>query len=93
MSPVIRKPAFCICKNKDADQLGGNREVDQRLCFCIYAKSTYFLNLNFKSLAIFCGCTARFVSDLVENPEDRFSHNAAQLCVQGGGAIFCFMVS
>ena len=30
-----------------------------------YAKSTYFLNLNFKSLAIFCGCTARFVSDLV----------------------------
>ena len=30
-----------------------------------------------KSLAILCGCTARFVWDLVGNPEDRFSHNEA----------------
>ena len=30
---VMRKPAFCICKNKDADQLRGDREADQRLCF------------------------------------------------------------
>ena len=29
----MRKPAFCICKNKDADQVRGNRETDQRLCF------------------------------------------------------------
>ena len=33
LSLVMRKPAFCICKNKDADQLRGNREADQRLCF------------------------------------------------------------
>ena len=33
MSLVVRKPAFCICENKDADQLRGNREADQRLCF------------------------------------------------------------
>ena len=33
MSLVMRKPAFCICKNKDADQLRVNREADQRLCF------------------------------------------------------------
>ena len=33
MSRVVRKPAFCICENKDADQLRGNREADQRLCF------------------------------------------------------------
>ena len=32
-SRVMRKPAFCICENKDADQLRGNRESDQRLCF------------------------------------------------------------
>ena len=38
-------------------------------------QSFYFLNRNFKPLAIFCGCTARFVWDLVGNPEDRFSHN------------------
>ena len=29
----MRKPAFCICENKDEDQLLGNREADQRLCF------------------------------------------------------------
>ena len=27
------QPTFCICENKDADQLRGNREADQRLCF------------------------------------------------------------
>ena len=29
----MRKPAFCICESKDADQLRGNREADQRLYF------------------------------------------------------------
>ena len=29
----MRKPAFCICENKDADQLRSNCEADQRLCF------------------------------------------------------------
>ena len=33
MSLVMRNPDFCICENKDADQLHGNREADQRLCF------------------------------------------------------------
>ena len=33
LSCVIRKPTFCICENKDADQLCGNRKADQRLCF------------------------------------------------------------
>ena len=33
MSRVMRKPAFCICENKDADQLRGNHKADQRLCF------------------------------------------------------------
>ena len=35
----MRKPAFCICENKDADQLRGDREADQRLCFS-YTDST-----------------------------------------------------
>ena len=33
LSRVVRKPTFFICENKDADQLRGNREADQRLCF------------------------------------------------------------
>ena len=39
MSLVVRKRASCICENKDADQLRGNREADQRLCFR-YTEST-----------------------------------------------------
>ena len=33
MSRDVRKPCFCICENKDAVQLRGNREADQRICF------------------------------------------------------------
>ena len=33
LSRVIRNPAFCICENKGADQLRGNRAADQRFCF------------------------------------------------------------
>ena len=33
LSRDMRKPDFCICENKNADQLRGNREADQRLCF------------------------------------------------------------
>ena len=29
----MRKPAFCICENNDADQLRGNWKADQRHCF------------------------------------------------------------
>ena len=29
----MRKPTFCICETNGADQLRGNREADQRLCF------------------------------------------------------------
>ena len=39
LSRVMRKPTICICENKDADQLRGNHEADQRLCFC-YLDST-----------------------------------------------------
>ena len=33
MSCIMRKTDFCLCENKGADQLRGNREADQRLCF------------------------------------------------------------
>ena len=33
MSIVVRTPAFCICENKDADQLRSDCAADQRLCF------------------------------------------------------------
>ena len=70
----MRKPFFCICENKDADQLRGNREADQRLCF---RNTESTIPLLPKSKISCCACTARFMSDLVGNPEDRFSQNEA----------------
>ena len=58
MSRVMRQHVFCICESKRADQLCGNP---------LFSKSVTSTHL-----AIF-GCTARFVSDLVGNPGDRFS--------------------
>ena len=75
----MRKQAFCICENKDADQIRGNREADQRLCFR-YTDSTIPLlskSKMLKPLAIFSDCPVRFMLDLVGNPEDWFSHNEA----------------
>ena len=64
----MRKPAFCICENKDADQL----HIDSKTPLL----SKYEVS---SILAILCGCRAWFVWDLVGNPEDRFSHNEAQI--------------
>ena len=84
----MRKTTFSICENKDADQLRGNRESGQRLCFR-YTDSTIPLlpkSKISKPLAIFCSCTARFMLDLVGNPEDWFSHNEALLEMPSKGA-------
>ena len=81
MSLVVRKPAFCICENKDADQLRGDREADQHLCFR-YTDSTIPLLHKSKISSHYASSVAvqqLFVSDLVGNPEDRFSHNEAQI--------------
>ena len=66
MSLVVRKLAFCICENKDADQLRGNCEADHCLCFS-YIDSTIPL------LPIY------EISSLLLPSEDRFSHNEAQI--------------
>ena len=39
MSHLMGKPTICLGENKDVDQLRGNREADQRLCFR-YSDST-----------------------------------------------------
>ena len=60
MSRLKRKPAFCICENKDADQLCWNPAAYQYLCFC-YIDSTIPLllseisNLYLSSVAVQSG--------------------------------------
>ena len=79
----MRKPAFRISINKAADQLCGYRAADQRLCsYYIHVDSTIPLLLKskyFKTLALFSDCAARFVSDLVGNPEDGVSRFMAHM--------------
>ena len=81
----MSKPAFCICEYKGADQLHDNCAADQRLCFH-YIESTIPLipQSEISSLkAIVCGCTVRFVSDLVGNRADRFSPDMAHTGYHG----------
>ena len=72
MSSIMGNPDFCICENKVA--------VITPL-FSPYgwynSSSTYIQN--FKLLTFFCDCTGQFVSDLVRNPEARFSRVAAHI--------------
>ena len=71
----MRKPAFLHVKTKG--QISCPLTTPQFSAFdfgSIDSKIPLFPNSkNFKPLAIFCGCTARFVSDLVRNLEDQFS--------------------
>ena len=67
LSLHMGKPTICIGENKGADQLRGNREADQRLCFR-YSDSTIppLLNSNFVLLIVpsryFCGGSFCFMS-------------------------------
>ena len=86
----MRKPDFCICENKRADQLCSNCTADQRLCIR-YSDSTTHLLLIAKISRIF-DCTCRFVSYLVGMPEDRFSRVAAHLEVNNNVSITIFRI-
>ena len=54
----------------------------EKTCFCIFENKGTDQRLYFRFIGIvqtiYCRCTARFVSDLVGNPEGRFSHDAGQ---------------
>ena len=53
MSRVVRKPAFYISENKDADQLRGNSITANLICVFVFAtrilQSLYFLNPKFQA--------------------------------------------
>ena len=76
----MRKPDFCLCENKDADHLCSNCTADQGLCLSHSDRAIpLLLKSKFPGLPFFCDCTARFVSDLVGNPEDWFSRVVAKI--------------
>ena len=75
----MRKPVFALCGQQRRKSACASAQSDQHLCCLLLRQyntcSCYVLNL--KTLASFCGCTGRFVSYLVANPEDRFSRDEA----------------
>ena len=83
MSLVMRKPDFCTCENKDADQRCGNHTDDQGLC-SRYMDSTIPLLLDSKKLHA-SSHLLWFNSPVYvghgRKPANRFSHNEAQIII------------
>ena len=91
MSRVMRKPDLCIyAKRKPQIRAAWFLPaVDQRLCFLYIDNAVPLLpKSSFKPLAILCGCTVRFVSDLDGNLEDWLSRDVAQNSPIRGGLLF-----
>ena len=51
MSQVMRKPALCICENKDTGQLHGDHAADQHLWFWLIIVQSLYIR-NFKATAL-----------------------------------------
>ena len=76
----MEKQTICICENKDADQLRGNREADQRLCFR-YTDSRIPPLLKYKVSSIHhSSVTVRAgLSQTCQKPHCWFSHEEAHI--------------
>ena len=65
----MRKPDFCICENKDADQLHSNSTADQRLCFrYIYSAKKSSAQMGFQVNPVFArkSCIKCYISLFTE---------------------------
>ena len=77
------KPTICIGENKGGDQLHGNREADQRLCFR-YSDSTIpsLLNSKFQASSLLLYLYRPVCVHPVRKPHFWFSHEAAHLYIE-----------
>ena len=78
------KPTICLGENKDADQLRGNREADQRLCFR-YSDSTilFYLYPKFQASSFFLCLYRPVCVGPVRKPHCWFSHEVAHIMHKG----------
>ena len=72
----MRKPAFLHKKTKALVSYPVTAQLISGFIFLFIDSTSPLLP---KSVTIFFGCTARFVSDLVGSPKDKLSHDAAKL--------------
>ena len=77
----MRKQDICLRENKDAEQLYTNAQMISAFYFATrIIKLLFYLNPKVQASSLVYDCTAWFMSDLVENTDDRFSRIAAQIC-------------
>ena len=77
--PCHEKTCFLHMQKHYTDQRRSNCVADQHLCFLyIYSRLVVAMTMIEQ---IFRGCTARFVLDLVGNPEDGFSRDKARIVI------------
>ena len=77
----MRKPTICIGENKDADELRGNREADQRLCFRYtwIVHLLFFLNPKFQASSLFLLLHRPVCVGPVRKTHCWFSHETAHI--------------
>ena len=76
----MRKTAFCICENKDTDQLRGNREADHAFVFATWiVQSLFYLNPKFQASSYLLWLYSPVCVGPSRKPEDRFSQNEAHM--------------
>ena len=77
----MRKPVYAICEQQRHRSACTSAQSDQHLCCLLpsyYNTSTFYIQ-NYEPLVSFCSGAGSFVSYLVENPENRFSCDEAQI--------------
>ena len=82
------KPTICKCESKGPDQLRGNHEADQRLCFrFVFAasivQSLYFLNPKFQASSHVQWLHSPVCVGPGQKPQSWFSHKVAQILSPG----------
>ena len=92
MSHCIRKPTKCFCENKGTDQLSGNREADQLLCFRC-TDSTILLLLKSEISCYPASVTVQAGLCQTWSEPKLFSHAQAQICFQAGALLACGIVN
>ena len=84
MSHVMRKLSFCICENKDADQLRGNSAFVFATWIVQYL---YFINLKFQASSHLQQLYSLVCVRPGQNPHCWFSHFAAQMVTKSWRAV------
>ena len=75
------KPTICIGENKDADQLRGNREADQRVFFFAtrIVQFLFYLNPKFQASSSFLCLYRPVCVQPSRKPHSWFSHEVAHM--------------